>query len=530
MPPQITALGGRMQTTLRKFSLAQKTLVTIGIAVLVLGAVALSAWLTKPTMSPLFSSVSATDASAIVDQLTAAGVAYQLTDGGTTILVPADQVYPMRLKVAAAGLPATSDGGYSLLDGMSVTSSEFTQQITYQRAMEGELAKTIGAIKGVQAATVKLAIPKDTVFVDTKADPTASVFLKTAPGVSLGVDQVQAVVHLVSASIQGMKPQDVAVVDSAGQVLSAVGSTVSSGLSGQQTNDYEARVTSAIQTMLDRVVGTGKAAVSVAADLNYDATQRTTEAYSAPTAAPPLSSAKTSEVYSGNGAASGGVLGPNNIAVPSTTTGTTGSGSYTKTNETLNNSVNKLTEQTTTAPGTVRRMSVSVVVDEKAAAALDMTKVTAMVTAAAGVDTTRGDTVQVSKMAFDTSTATAAQAALAEADVATKAAAQASLIKSGAIGGAILLLVLFLIVMAFRQRGKFRRDALDLGELHIAQSEDQLALESGFDALKALSGSNAPPELPSGIAVKRAEIGAFAEEQPAEVAELLRGWLVGGKR
>ena len=534
MPPQITALGGRVQTTLRKFSLAQKTLVVIGVAVLVLGTVALSSWLMKPTMSPLFSNVSATDASAIVDQLTSQGVAYQLTDGGTTILVPAGQVYPMRLKMASAGLPATSDGGYSLLDKMSATSSDFTQQVTYQRAMEGELAKTVSAINGVTAATVKLAIPKDTVFVATKSDPTASVFVKTAPGMTLSVDQVQAIVHLVSASIQGMKPSDVSVVDADGKVLSAVGTSVASGISGQQTSDYEARVQASIQSMLDRVVGPGKGAVTVNADLDYDQTHRTSESYSVPTPSPlpPLSSATTSEVYSGNGTASSGVLGPDNIAVPSGTA-TAGSGAYSKKSETLNNTLDKVTEDTITAPGTVRRMSVAVVLDDKAAASLDMTQVTAMISAAAGIDTARGDTVSVSKMAFDTTSAQAAKTALAQAEAATQAAQKTALIKQGAIAGAVLLLVIFLVIMSLRQRGKARREALDLGELRMVHEDDDplgLGVGPGHDGYPAIPAAPPVPEKLSDIAVKRAEIGAFAEEQPAEVAELLRGWLVGGKR
>jgi flagellar M-ring protein FliF len=534
MPPQITALGGRVQTTLRKFSLAQKTLAVIGVAVLVLGTIALSSWLTKPTMSPLFSNVSATDASAMVDQLTAQGVPYQLADGGATILVPADQVYAMRLKMAAAGLPATSDGGYSLLDKMSATSSDFTQQITYQRAMEGELAKTISAINGVTASTVKLAIPKDTVFVATKSDPTASVFVKTAPGVTLGTDQVQSIVHLVSASIEGMKPTDVSVVDADGKVLSAVGSTVASGIAGQQTSDYEARVQASIQAILDRVVGAGKGAVTVNADLNYDQTHRTSESYTAPTPSPlpPLSSATTSEVYAGNGTATGGVLGPNNIAVPSGTS-TAGTGSYSKNSATVDNTLDKVTEDTITAPGTVRRMSVAVVLDSKAAASLDMTQMNAMIAAAAGIDPTRGDTVSVSKMAFDTTSAAAAQTALAQADAATQAAQKTALIKQGAIAGAVLLLVIFLVIVGLRQRGKARREALDLGELRMVHDDDDplgLGMGPGHDAFPAIPAAPPVPEGPSDIAIKRAEIGAFAEEQPAEVAELLRGWLVGGKR
>src|SRR5699024_6108055 len=144
----------------------------IGIAVLVLGAVALTSWISRPTYAPLFTGLSAEDANTIVDQLRTNGVAYELTDGGSTVLVPEDSVYDQRLQAAAAGLPSSSTGGYSLLDEMGVTSSEFQQQITYQRALEGELAATIGAMDGVRTASVRLAIPEETVFVSEEEDPT----------------------------------------------------------------------------------------------------------------------------------------------------------------------------------------------------------------------------------------------------------------------------------------------------------------------------------------------------------------------
>ncbi len=186
MPSTVTSAVDRAKAVVAQFSLAQRTLAIIGVAGLVLGAVALSSWMSKPTFSPLFSGVSAADASAIVDQLEGEGVEYELADGGSTILVPAEQLYATRLSVAAAGLPAASDGaGYSLLDDMGMTASEFQQEVTLQRAMEGELAKTIGAISGVEAATVKLAMPEETVFVSETADPTASVFIQTKQGVSL---------------------------------------------------------------------------------------------------------------------------------------------------------------------------------------------------------------------------------------------------------------------------------------------------------------------------------------------------------
>ena len=168
-----------------------------------------------------------------------------------------------------------------------MTSSEFQQQVTYQRALEGELAKTISAMGGVQAASVKLAIPKDSVFVSEKADPTASVFVKTSAGSSLTTANVQAIINLVSASIEGMTSKDVAVIDSNGVVLSTVGGDSTTLMQSGQVSDYEQRTAANVQAMLDRVVGVGNAVVSVSAELNYDKTARTTETFTSdPSAAP----------------------------------------------------------------------------------------------------------------------------------------------------------------------------------------------------------------------------------------------------
>ena len=528
MPAQLQAVLDRLTGAVKQFSMAQRTLGIIGIAVLVLGAVFLSSTLNKPTLSPLFTSLSGADASAVVDQLTSDGVKYELSDGGSTVLVPADKLYGERIKLAAAGLPTNADGGgYSLLDNMPMTASEFQQQKTYQRALEGELAKTIGAIDGVQAATVKLAVPEDTVFVDKKADPTASVFVRTTPGATLNPGQVQSIVHLVSAGIPDMKPSDVAVVDSTGQVLSTVGADAgATGMADQQTTDYEGRVSAAVQKLLDRVVGPGNAAVTVNARLNYDETSTTKEEFSAPTpSTAPLASSTKVEEYSGGAAGATGVLGPDNIAVPG---GSPTSGAYKSTSEDVTNSVNKSTEVTKAAPGGVERQSVAVAVNAGAAAGIDMTNLQAMVAAAAGIDTTRGDTIQVQSMAFDTTQAKAAKDALAEADAATKAGAQNALIEKGAIGGAILIgLIILIIIIAFARRSsrKARRTSLDLGELALNGGDDALALEGAdVDAIPALPAAPLPLA-PDPIALKRAEIGALAEDQPEEIADLLRGWL-----
>lgn len=525
MPAQITGALGKLTAAVKQFSLAQRTLALIGLAVLVLGAVALSSWAAKPSLSPLFTGLSSTDAAAVVDQLDAEGVAYELTDGGGTVLVPADSLYNMRLKLAAAGLPANTDGGgYSLLDDMGMTSSEFQQEVTYQRALEGELAKTIGAMQGVEAATVKLALPQDSVFVSEKADPTASVFIRTKTGVDLSGDQVQAIVHLVSAGIEGMKTTDVAVIDAAGKVLSTVGANPTGGMSGQQTGEYEARVKGAVQALLDQVVGAGKSAVTMTAELDYDQTQRTSESFTAKPDTPPLASSTTTEEYTGTGGGNAtGVLGPDNIAVPNGDAA--GTGTYSSTSEDVTNAIDKVTEQTTTAPGSVKRQSLAVVVDAEATAAMDIAALTATLSAAAGIDPARGDTIAVQQMLFDTSAAETAQEALAAADRLAEKEQQETLIRQAAIAGGILLLVIVLVIAAARRSRRSRRESLDIGELLPIREPDPLGIEGVGDEVPALPAGDATPQLPDAIAVKRAEISALAEEQPAEVADLLRGWL-----
>lgn len=538
MPAPFNTMIGRVQKLIEQLSFVQRVFAVLITAGIVLGAVALGQWASKPTMSPLFTNLSATDASAIVDQLNSSGVKYELAAGGTTIMVPNSQLYDTRLAVASAGLPTNSDTGYALLDGMSMTSSEFQQQITYQRALEGELAKTISAMDGVEAASVKLAIPKDSVFVSQKADPTASVFVNTAAGSSLTTANVQAIINLVSASIEGMTAKDVAVIDSNGVVLSTVGGDATTLMQSGQVSDYEQRVATNVQAMLDRVVGVGNAVVSVSAELNYDQTARTTETFSSDPSAAPLSESTTVEDYTGGSTTAAGVLGPDKLSVPSD--GATGSGAYHNETAVKNNAVNKVTETLQTAPGTVRRQSVSVVVSDAAAGSMNLTDLQAMVAAAAGVDATRGDMVSVSKMTFDTSVAKTAQVALDQAVTQEKAAATKSMyidISKWAVVGLAVLLVFFLILRMSRQLGESERTTLSLEAVEALESRTHLALEARAQAVIAQTqqtagqiGSAPVPDMGSVTAGVRDEIMAFAKEQPAEVAEVLRGWLVSGRQ
>ncbi|MHB1064511.1 MAG: flagellar basal-body MS-ring/collar protein FliF [Georgenia sp.] len=521
MPAAVTGFVGRIKGYWDQFSLPQRTIATLVVALIVLGVVALSLWASKPRMAPVFSNLSAEDAAAVVDQLATNGVPYELADGGATVLVPQDQLYDQRISLAASGLPTSRDG-YALLDDMGLTSSDFQQQITYQRALEGELAATIEAMRGVAGATVHLALPEDSVFVDQVVAPTASVFVQLETGQSLDAAGVQAIINLVSSSIPDMQPGGVSVIDAAGQVLSDAGSGTGPG----GASDYEKDVTSSVQAMLDRVVGPGNAVVSVQADLNRDATERLSETFTPADGTPPLSESSSTEEYTGTGGAVGGVLGPDNIAVPGNGGG---DGTYTRADQVLNNPVNKVTEQTTVNPGGVARQSVSVVVDADAGAGLSLTELERMVTAAAGIDPARGDQVAVSRMAFDTSAADAAAQALAAADAAAAAAAKADLIRQGIIAGVVLLVVLLIALVARRARRE-RREEIELGELRLLQAQQFQAIQEEADEIGQGPETLSPP--PAQIEILRTqaddareELSVLASDDPAVVARQLRDWL-----
>jgi flagellar M-ring protein FliF len=554
MPTAVQNTLARVRATLGGFSIAQKTIAVILIAALVLGTIALVSWLTKPSYTPLFSGIDPVDASAIVEQLQADGVPYELTAGGGTILVPEEHVYQERLTAAAAGLPSTSgQGGYSLLDTMGVTSSEFQQDVTYKRAIEGELAKTISAMDGVKTASVQLAIPEESVFVAEQADPTASVFVETKGGATLTGKQVQAIVNLTSASVEGMATTDVAVTDSTGAVLSQVG-TGAVGGAGDQVSDYESKVQTAVQTMLDKVVGPGKSSVIVAADLDQSSGTKVTESFTQPTTGPiALNESSTTEQYgAGSGGAGGagatGVLGPDNIAVPNGTgTGTdaagtaTGDDGYVNESATKNNAVDKVTETMSVPAGGVSRQTVSVAVDANAAAGVNMQSINDLVRTAAGIDTARGDAVEVALVDFDTDGAEAAKAALAAADAAAASEAMWGTIRTvGIVALIVIALVVGLIVFAKKNKRHDRED-VDLGELsagNAAQTWDatmRLDLDDagaasrrqllGDDAATVALPVAAPEPTPEYVSAerRRAEIDALAERDPEKTAELLRG-------
>jgi flagellar M-ring protein FliF len=531
MPQQVNQMVTRFGRTLSAYSLGQKLVGAVLVLVVAAGGFVFLKWATAPTYAPLFSNLAGTDASAVVDKLDADGVPYKLTDGGQTVLVPKEQVYAERVKLSGAGLPAAKDTGYSLLDQQGVTASQFQQQIAYQRAMEGELAKTIQAIDGVRTSVVHLAVPQRDVFLDTQEQSSASVLVDTQPGRDLSRQQVQSIVHLVASSIQGMKPEQVTVVDGQGQLLSspdAVGGA-SGGADGreQMTAEYETRQAAALQSVLDKVLGAGHAVARVSATLAFDSVDTTTEQLTGDPTAPPIAQSITTEKYTGGAGTTGGVLGPDNIAVPTNGNGTS-NGSYEKKSETRNNTISKVTEKKKSAPGGVAKQSVAVVVDS-AVKGVQLADLEKMVSTAAGIDTARGDTLSVTSMSFDTTAAAKAAKEIKQAQAVEQRAQLFGYVKQGAIGLVLLLAALLAWVTRRKRRAERASDAfLQLERVEQAATpigmSTPAAIES-TDGAPAIEGGPHAGSAPSMQMRRKDDLVALVERQPDEVAELLRGWL-----
>jgi flagellar M-ring protein FliF len=524
-----SALAGtleRARSTFSTISLGQKVVIGLLLVGLLLGGFFFFRWITAPTQAPLFSNLASTDASAIVDELNAAGVAYELTDGGQTIMVAQDSVYDLRLTMSGKGLPAGQETGYALLDEQGITTSEFQQQVSYQRALEGELSATLESLDGVNQAVVHVALPEDEVFVTEQAQPTASVLLTLAPGTALSGEQIQAVTNLVSSSVQDMSPEQVTVTDSTGQVLSAAGTGVTAAAGdarSQVEQEYEDRLGDNAQQILDRVLGPGRAVVSVRADVDLSQRNTTSETYTYENGTPPLSESSTTESYNGSGTPVGGVLGPENMPDAGAAAG--GDSTYDKETTAATNAVDKTVEVIEGAPGGLNRLTVSVVMDETVAGNLNQQEMRDLMTTAVGLDVARGDQITVAAMPFDT---TAADAAAADMDAARAAEASAemwSMIRTGGIAAGIALVVL-LVWLRSRRHGDIEEEyePLELSDDMLAEL-DRLRIQSTREELKP-KVDNAALELEAAERQKvRGEISTMVSERPDEVAAMLRGWL-----
>ena len=524
MAAQLNGLTSGLKRLLVGFTPGQKAVTGLALLALLVGGVLFTSWAAKPSLVPVFTNLASADAAAITEELAAKGTRYELADGGATVLVPQQDVYQLRLDLSAAGLPEGGTTGYELLDKQGITTSEFRQRVDYQRALEGELSKTISSIEGVEATTVHLVIPEQALFSEDTRKPSASILVKTRPSAKLTSGQVQAVVNLVSSSVEGLEPEQVTLADASGNVLSTAGengaSAAASDARAAQTSTFESALQESVQEMLAPVVGAGKAVVRVRAELDFDKRETRTERFETDEDAPVVSETNASENYEGTGQVVGGVLGPENVTTPEG-----GDSSYEKESSSRQYAIGKVTEKAEAAPGKVQRLSVAVILDAEAAGVVNPNEVEQLVAAAAGIDPARGDVVEVSRMTFDDTAAKAAQEEMAALEAAQKSEQRWSLVRTIAV----LLVVGLVLLHAIRilRRGDRRVPVtLAVQELEARQQQAIAAEEAAMLAAQQrlpLEAVSDPLEVRR-LSVQ-AEIGELVERQPEEVAQLLRGWL-----
>ncbi|WP_110599935.1 flagellar basal-body MS-ring/collar protein FliF [Salinicola lusitanus] len=275
--------------------------------------IALLLWARAPEYRVLYSTLTDADGGRIINQLDAMGVPYRFSEGGQALLVPADQVRPIRLKLAEQGLPEASGVGFELMDDQAFGISQFAEQVNYQRALEGELARTIGTLGSVARARVHLAMAKPSVFVRESQPATASVVLDLQPGRVLGEGQVNAIVHMVSSSVPQLAVDDVTVIDQNGDLLSRPASNASQ-LDGSQldyVSNLENQYADRIEAILAPIVGARNVRAQVTAQVDFSQREQTAERYG-PNQAPneaAVRSQQSSASFQSNGDLAMGVPG-----------------------------------------------------------------------------------------------------------------------------------------------------------------------------------------------------------------------------
>jgi flagellar M-ring protein FliF len=390
-------LSGFVQT----LPLAHKVGIVSALAVLAMASVLFIQWITTPAYTVLYAGMDDSAVAGVISELDALGVPYQLEGGGSRIMVPRDRLYTTRASLASAGVGgATTPAGYELLDNQGLSISDFRQRVDYQRALEGELARTLMAMDGIDRASVHLALPEEELFSERQQPATASVLVAT--GRTLSEPEIEAITFLVSSSVEGLSATNITVADARGTVLHApgdgAGSTAVTSRHMRQTREFEEALSTDLSRMLATVTNGTPASVIVRATLNFDEAETQTETYN-PASQVALREQLSTEQFDGTGAAPGGIVGVDGGPVGDIGTG--GESTYAKDEQLREFGVDRTTARTITAPGSVERLSVAIVMDdgtETGAIVPDIGAVEQLVGAALQLDPARGDAIAVSQL------------------------------------------------------------------------------------------------------------------------------------
>lgn len=357
-----TSLMQRLSQLLLSSSKNRAFLVGTVLCLSVLGFGSLIFWNQRPDYQILFSNLTQEDAAEIVSKLKERKIPYQLSGQGGAILVPKEQVYDVRLSLASEGLPKGGGVGFEVFDRTSLGTTDFVQRLNYQRALQGELSRTIRQIKEIEQARVHIVTPKEALFLDEQKKPTASVLIKTRSGMALAPPQVEGIVHLVASAVEGMEPGNVTVVDTSGRILSKKNDSTFLGQLTASQLEYQRNIEEGlkkkVQTMLEEVLGFNKAIARVSAEIDFQQVDITEERFDPNTVL--RSEQKNVERSTVKGGVSSSGKAKGSEASASSATNLSESE---RQNELRNYEVSKINKRIKSPIGTVKRISAAVIVD-----------------------------------------------------------------------------------------------------------------------------------------------------------------------
>ncbi|WP_236822516.1 flagellar basal-body MS-ring/collar protein FliF [Andreprevotia sp. IGB-42] len=552
----MTARGvGGIRQRFDALSSGKKLAIMVGIAALVAAVIGFWLYSKEPVYRILYTNIPDKDGGAIVQSLQQMNVPYKLEAGGT-ISIPADRVYDARLRLAAQGLPRAGNAGFEILDNQKFGVSQFAEQVNYQRAVEGELARSIETISSVEKARVHLAMPKQTVFLRDQQKPTASVMLTMFPGRAMDGGQVAGIIHLVSSSIPDLPVKNVTVVDQDGNLLSKM-----PGLDGSRTDldprqmlyvqQLEKNFNDRIEAILTPIIGKDNVRAEVTAQVDFSEVEQTSESFkpNSPPNQSAIRSQQTLQQEGGNrdenaagvpGALSnqppGAAAAPITAPVASGASATAASGSFNNRKEaTTNYEVDKTIQHVKQPIGSVKRVSAAVVLNFKPGKDKDgkatyvpfspaeMTQINNLVREAIGYNKDRGDSVNVVNAAF------ADQAPLDEKPLQEKAVAyvQANwpdLVKLALIALAVIYLLFFVVRPLMRDLTKAREEPGML-ELDLGDNTPPLDEEGSVAAALKAAQEESDSARASAFADLLQQAKEIAKNDPRMVATIMREWM-----
>jgi len=528
---------------------ARKVGLMVAVALVIAIIVGSWVWLQAPDYRTLYSNLSDRDGGAVIDSLQKLNIPYKMAEGGGAIMVPSNMVYETRLKLASQGLPKGGAVGFDLMDNMKLGVTQFQENVTYQRALEGEITRTIEAISSVQGARVHLAIPKETVFVREQQKPSASILVNLYPGRTLEKGQVDGIVHLVASSVPDMPPSNVTIVDQNSNLLTSNKKENTLGLDSSQLeylHAVEQTYIRRIMDILEPITGPNNVRAQVTADLDFALTEQTAETYK-PNPTPQQSavrSSQTSETMSDGGANASGVPGALSNQPPGAATAPinapnrpgnaaanapAATGGSTHKEATTNYELDKTISHVRNPVGSIKRLSVAVVVNNKAEKDKkgklnsrpltkdELTQIYNLAREAMGFNQNRGDTLNVVNASFN----------MGEEEVATPpiwkdpsmVALAKDLIKYLVVAGVILYLVMGMIRPALR----------DIAAAGREEEEPELGEESMAEGGAGMEGD----VVTLGAEGKRAHsyeddmrmVKELAKDDPKMVANVVRDWV-----